>query len=134
MTSDVQMVVVDTSVVSILFNNRDKSDAYGEVLDGRRAFISFQTLEEKMYGAYLAGWGAPRIGELNRHILHYTVIWPNQELVEISARIRSQGEKQGRRLHVADSWIATTAILLGCPLVADDGDFEGVQGLELIRF
>ncbi len=126
------LVVVDTSVVSILFNNRMKSNAYVEFLEGNRAFISFQTLEERLYGAYLAGWESRRMNELTAHLDQYTVIWPNSELVEIAARIRAQREQQGRRLHLADAWIAATALLLNCPLVADDNDFAGIPNLELL--
>ena len=61
MNAESALVVVDTSVVSILFNNRMRSNAYAEFLEGNRAFISFQTLEERLYGAHLAGWESRRI-------------------------------------------------------------------------
>ena len=133
MTQRANLMVVDTSVVSILFNNQTKASDYADILDGYSAFISFQTLEERLYGAYHASWGARRISELNAHLVGYNVIWPNQELVEISARIRSRREQRGTTLHVADAWIAATALLLDCPLVADDGDFENIPNLDLRR-
>ena len=49
------------------------------------------------------------MNELTAHLGQYTVIWPNSELVEIAARIRAQREQRGRRLHLADAWIAATA-------------------------
>lgn len=133
MTLRSDLTVVDTSVVSILFNNQAKASQYADILDGTSAFISFQTLEERLYGAHLAGWGIKRIGELNAHLDQYTIVWPTFELVDIAARIRSQRERIGRKLHVADAWIAATALLLDCPLVSDDGDFEKIPDLELHR-
>ena len=133
MIERMQLAVVDTSVVSIIFNSRAKSSAYADLLDGKRAFISFQTLEEGLYGAYLARWGSRRIAELNDHLGLYTVVWPNHELVGIAASIRSCRERAGRKLHVADAWVAATALLLGCPLISDDGDFEDIPDLELQR-
>ena len=35
-------VVVDTSVVSIIFNNTKYADAYRELLAGQELFVSFQ--------------------------------------------------------------------------------------------
>ena len=133
MRSALKLAVVDTSVVSILFNVHPKSETYSAFLEGTDAFISFQTLEERHYGAYLARWGARRMSELTVHLEQYTVIWPNADLVDISARIRSNREQQGRKLHAADAWVAATALLLNCPLVTDDDDFEGIPKLDVFR-
>lgn len=32
-----------------------------------------------------------------------------------------------------DSWIAATAVVHGLPVVPQDGDFDGVPGLDVIR-
>ena len=125
-------VVLDTTAVSLLFRGGEKSSQLAEKIRGQRAVISFQTLEEVRFGAYKAGWGDRRINDLNRYLRQYEVIWPNPELVEVSARLRVRQEETGRRLATADSWIAATALLLRCPLVAEDTDFEQVDGLTLI--
>ena len=39
-------VVVDTSVVSIIYNGGRLSEFYENEIDGHRSIISFQTLEE----------------------------------------------------------------------------------------
>ena len=54
-------------------------------------------------------------------------------MVRISARLRSERERAGRRLTTADAWIAATALMLDCPLPSHDGDFSGIPDLELIR-
>ena len=38
----------------------------------------------------------------------------------------------GRRIEVADAWVAATALLYDAPLVTDNpGDYVGVAGIEL---
>ena len=123
-----ERVVVDTSVVSILFlQHRDfRYEYYVQRLAGMRTLISFQTLEELWFGAYIRGWGAERKESLARYINDFDVIWPDKEMSEISARIRSDTRKAGRELKSADAWIAAAAIRLNCPLATDDRDFSAV--------
>ena len=45
-------IVLDTSVVSILIRRAESAAYYRERIAGRRAVISFQTLEELWFGAY----------------------------------------------------------------------------------
>ena len=126
-------IVLDTSVVSILMRRGASATYYLERTEGRRAVISFQTLEELWFGAYKRGWGDRQMNALRQSLDLYEVLWPNIDMVYISAHLRSQQEYAGRRLNTADSWIAATAIALGCPLASHDRDFSGIPGLELIR-
>ena len=127
------MVVVDTNVASYIFNGTQIAHYYLQQIHGLRAFISFQTLEEIWYGAYVNGWGAKRRNELALHLEQYEIIWPNAELVEICARLRCAVRAAGRRLEMADAWIAATALLLQCPLVSHDRDFSKVPNLQVIK-
>ena len=61
------MIVLDTSVVSYIFSRDRRARYYIERIRGRRALISFQTLEEIWYGAYSKDWGEIRMSELTRH-------------------------------------------------------------------
>ena len=132
MPTGIETVVVDTSVISILMRNEESAHFYRSQLSGKRVLISFQTLEELWFGATKAGWGDRRKNLLRHHLSRYTVIWPNPEMVEISARLRSEMQRQGRVLHTADTWIAATALLLRCPLATHDRDFRGIPDLVLI--
>jgi predicted nucleic acid-binding protein len=40
---------------------------------------------------------------------------------------------QGRRIRLNDSWIAATAIAHHLPIVAQDDNYDGVPGLQVIR-
>ena len=127
-------VVLDTCVVSIIHNPSDPlSSYYEDRIKGRRAVISFQTVEELLFGAYNAGWRERRENELRRNIAQYEVIGANAALADISASLRSERERAGRRLNTADAWIAATAIMLKCPLATANGDFDGIPDLEIIK-
>ena len=133
MSSDIPAVVLDTSVVSIIYRSDPRSSYYEEQIKGRGAVISFQTLEELLFGAYNAGWGERRASELKRHIERYEVIRADAVLADISAQLRHERESVGRKLETADAWIAATAIMLECPLATDDKDFDDIPNLEVIR-
>ena len=120
------MIVLDTSVVSLLFRGDARSGFYLPFIRGQRSVVSFQTVEEVWYGAYRAEWGPRRRNELARHLAQYEVIWPDEETLEISARLRVARRRAGRRLNTADAWIAATALRLSCPLASDDGDFDNI--------
>lgn len=127
------MILLDTNVVSYIFGGDDRAWYYIEQIRGRRALISFQTLEELWYGAFAKGWGKRRTNELARHLEQYEIVWTGPELAQACARLRSERKAAGREMNSADAWIAATAILLKCPLASHDGDFSEIPGLELIR-
>ena len=116
-----------------IFREDDRASYYLEQARGRRAVISFQTLEELWHGVYTGGWGHKRKNKLVGHIKQYTVIWSSAELVNICAQLRAERKADGRTLQSADAWIAATAILLQCPLASHDRDFSGIPGLAVIQ-
>ncbi len=126
-------VVLDTSVVSLLLTGREPVRYYRRQIQGRSPLISFQTWEESWFGALKGKWGDKRKNALRKHLGRFTVVWPNSELVQISAHLRNERERIGRYLTTADAWIAATAIMLQCPLASHDRDFEDIPTLQLIR-
>ena len=133
MTSPAETVVADTNLVSYIARRSPIADYYLPHLAGRQVVISFQTVQELWFGAYNNRWGMRRTDELAELIQQYEVVWPDPDILQISAHIRSVLQAAGRRLEVADSWIAATALFLECPLVSHDGDFKNIPGLQLIR-
>ena len=59
MTDDTP-VVVDTSVVSYIFNRHPVTAYYLNEFRGRPLAVSFQTVEEIWFGAWKNGWGRRR--------------------------------------------------------------------------
>lgn len=126
-------VVLDTSVVSLMFSGDHLGEYYKTEIAGLRPLISFQTLEEVWFGAFNGDWGARRKNDLVRHLDQYVVVWPTEELVEICAQLRCDRQSAGRRLSSADAWIAATALMLRCPLASHDRDFSHISDLSLIQ-
>lgn len=133
MAANPPTVVLDTSVVSIIYGGGDLAPYYSERIKDENPAISFQTLEELWFGAVKNGWGTRRMNGLMRHIDQYEVVWPTPDIVEVCAALRAERENSGRRLDTADAWIAATAIMLGCPLATHDNDFDGIPNLEIIK-
>ena len=133
MTLDRPPVVLDINVVSYIFNRDSRAAYYRERLLANRQVISFQTLEESLFGAHRARWGVRRIGELSVYLAAYEVIWPTDDLVDVCARLRAERRAAGRELEMQDAWIAATALFLRCPLASQDGHFAGIPNLELVR-
>lgn len=127
------MIVLDTSIVSYIFKRDTRARYYEEHTRGNDLAISFQTLEEILFGVRISGWGQRRINELLRHLERYEVVWPNDEMVELSAILRGERRALGRAMETADAWIAATALTLDCPLASHDRDFSDIPGLAVIR-
>jgi predicted nucleic acid-binding protein len=49
------------------------------------------------------------------------------------AALRLALRDAGKRMPINDSWIAATAIANGIPVASQDGDYDDVPGLEVIR-
>ena len=128
-------LVVDTNVVSYIHRDDPIGRPYLDRMTGLRAVISFQTYEELMFGVLKAGWGQRRVDDLFGYVdATYEIVRYDLELVRVSARLRTESERRGCRLSTADAWIAATAILLGCPLLAHDKDFGSPPNLCVIRY
>ena len=133
MTLTGSRVVIDSNVMSYIARRSPIADYYLPYLAGREVVISFQTREEALFGAYLADWGERRVNDLKQQMDQYEMHWPDDELVDLCARLRQQRQAAGRRLEVADAWVAATALYLECPLASHDGDFSDIPDLQLIR-
>jgi len=127
-------VVVGTNVFGSGLAPKSRIPAdYAQLLAGRPAFVSFQTVAELRYGAIRRGWGTVRMLRLDAKVRQAVIVHSGDELIAIAAQLRADCEAAGHALcqkqHSADLWIAATAIRLGVPLVSDDGIFRGVPGL-----
>ncbi len=135
---EAEPVVLDTSVVSILSRPDDfRYFYYQQRLEGLKLVVSFQTLEERWFGAFNRNWGIKKQRALEAQLGSFEVIWPTPTLVSTCARLRSDTRKAGHELLQADAWIAATAMMLDCPLAADNSDFshaEDILGLTLIVY
>ena len=65
------------------------------------------------------------------------MIQTSEALIDRCAAVRAEASRAGQalaqKIHEADRWVAATALVLGLELVAGDGIFENVPGLDIRR-
>lgn len=128
-----ELVIVDTNIVSYIFNGHSTLERYLRYLYGKRLAISFITLEESLYGAKMKNWGENRISQLCAHIEAFEIFHSTSQIAEYSAEIRA-GRKH-RPMPICDAWIAATALAMNCPLVTHNPkDFVDIPNLEIVTF
>ncbi len=135
-----QAVVVDTMVVSSIVNavrQPGLAADYRALIAGRPTLVSFATATEMRYGALKAGWGELRRRGLERDLERFTIVQPDDRLIQVCAELRASceqaGHALGQKIHEADRWIAASAVRLGVELVSDDSVFTDVPGLIVLR-
>lgn len=128
-----QSVVVDTDVVSLTFKRDTRAKLYRPHLDGRQLTVSFMTIAELQRWALNRRWGERRRADLDRYLRGFTVHHSDEDLCRWWAAVMVDAQRKGRRIEVADGWIAATALLYGVPLVTHNPrDYVGVDGLRII--
>lgn len=126
-------LVVDTNVLSFLFRQDSRAEAYLPYLDNRAIAISFQTLAELELWALVNHWGTQRKAKLARFITPFGVVVYSRRLGQRWAEATFSARCQGKPIGSADAWIAAAALELRAPLVTHNpADFAGVEGLQII--
>jgi tRNA(fMet)-specific endonuclease VapC len=126
-------ILVDTDVLSFIFNEHSLASAYAEVLQDFQGFIPLQSVAEMQYGAVLGKWGQVRIEKLENYLANYETIDPTTTTAIFWARLQVQVRTFGQHIAPGDAWIAATALEHDLVLVTHNvKDFEAVEGLQLL--
>jgi len=127
----VSTLVLDTNIVSYLMKGHSLAALYRPHLTGKLLAISFVTVAEMFEGAYLAGWNATRVEQLETVLLGYVTIPSSPEICRRWARVRT--DRRSQPISSNDGWIAATALAHNCPLVTHNpDDFRDIPGLTVI--
>jgi predicted nucleic acid-binding protein len=128
------VLLVDTNVVSILFNRRhSQRQACMEAVAGRQLVISFMTRAELLLWPVANNWGEARRNALDQHMGLYLTLYPDERTCSIWAAVVDRCRRTGQPIQTADAWIASAARQWGCPLVTTDfGDYAAVEDLEVV--
>jgi predicted nucleic acid-binding protein len=135
-----RVVVVDTDVFSRLFlrQRAQSSDAakWRASLAGSTVVIAVQTRAEILAGAFISNWGERRLHETRQQLDRTATVPVDSEVVEAFARLTAACRREGHALqdkqHVADRWIAASAIAHDVPLLSGDGVFRWAPQLQLL--
>lgn len=126
-------IVVDTDVVSYLFNGHTQADFFKPYFSNKTLAVSFMTVAQLFYGARHANWGSNKRTTLENHLKNYVVLPYDYELTLKWASMRNDCEKNGYPIEHGDCWIAATALRHDCALATNNGKhFIHVTGLALI--
>lgn len=125
-------IVLDTDVVSFLFKNDSRAQAYLPHLRDRQWLISFMTEAELEQWVLLSNWSPKRREWLRIFLRRFAVVPSSRDLVPKWAEVMVAARRNGRRLETADAWIAATAMLYDALLLTRNAsDYLGVPGLKL---
>jgi tRNA(fMet)-specific endonuclease VapC len=127
------VVLIDTAVISFLFKQDTRAELYRPHLDQTLSLISFMTIAELKQWSLLRNWGERRKQALDQHLMQYTLIPFDRDLCQAWAEIRYEAHSVGRKIETADAWIAATARLYKVPLITHNrADFDWVNGVTVI--
>src|SRR5260370_14537568 len=126
-------IVVDTDVASYIFSWHSLAQQYADVLRGSELILSFMTVAELRMGAISADWGSRRRLLLEQFMRRFELVYADNELCTVWARIRADARAAGRPLSPQDACIAATALALDAPLATNNRrDFEHIQKLRIL--
>jgi predicted nucleic acid-binding protein len=128
--SRAELAIADTSVFIAVEQKRKLAGT-----PPQRVAVSVVTVGELRLGVLVAAAGAARARRLET-VSRAEALDPlpiDSRVAHAWAALRLALRDRGRRMPINDSWIAATAIAHRLPVVAQDGDYDEVPGLEVIR-
>jgi predicted nucleic acid-binding protein len=126
-------VGVDTDVVSLVFKGDGRADKYLSALAVPDLLVSFMTEAELERWILQATWGPERIFRFRAYMKRFVSVPSSRDLIVKWAEVMVLARSIGRRIEVADAWIAATALLYDASLVTNNpNDYVGVAGIKLL--
>ena len=128
------VILLDTNIVSFIFKGDSRAKEYAPHLQGKRLAISFMTVAELYQWATIRKWGSQRIKQLEQTLMsNYTVLSFDIALCQKWGEIRAKRRAMGKPISPEDAWVAATALQHDLPLVTHNPkDFEGIPSLVII--
>lgn len=133
-------VLVDTVVFSRAFvpeHRSEDGEDWFALLSGRTLVLAVQTEVELRAWPKLKHWGAPKTQRLLTSIdaLGRIEVGPTvrDAFVNLTVWGNEDGHAIAQPIHVADRWIAASAMAWGLELATADGIFDAIDGLELLK-
>ena len=104
-------VVVDTDVVSPVFKGDTRGEKHLSAISGPDLLVSFMTEAELERWILQARWGPERILRFRTYMRRFVSVPSSRDLIVKWAEVMVGARSLGRRIEVADAWIAATALL-----------------------
>jgi tRNA(fMet)-specific endonuclease VapC len=128
-----EVVLVDTNIVSFIFRQDSRAALYEKHLLGKLKVIASQTLAELELMPLLNNWSAKRKQKLDEFLKDYLFVEVDKNICLQWAKIQAEAKKIGRPISTADAWIAATALVFDVSLITHNPkDFINVPDLRII--
>ena len=127
---DTELALADTSLFIAVEQERPLSRRPPE-----RVAVSVVTIGELRLGVLAAESGRVRARRLETLSVAEALdpLPVDAQVAHAWATLRLALRDAGQRMPINDSWIAATAIANGMPVASQDGDYDDVPGLQVIR-
>ena len=110
---------------------------WSDALERSAWILPFAVVAEMRFGADVANWGARRTTAMENLIGRTEIAPPLPAGIGAYVDLRSwcvrNGHGLGAKDHEADRWVAAVALAGQLPLATDDGIFDNVDRLTLLR-
>jgi predicted nucleic acid-binding protein len=137
------VVVVDTDAFSKVFIRQPRSaEAHADMaalklrLQGRIVVVATQTRAELKAWPLLKGWGAAQRARLDEILSSTSTVPVTEDVVDafvtLTVRCQRTGHALAQKDHVADRWVAASAMAIDRPLLTLDGVYQGAPDLALL--
>ena len=127
------ILLIDTDVVSFLLKGDSRAKQYESIIQGHRLALSFMTVAELFQWAAVRNWGEKRIAQLENSLTKYLIIPVDIEVCQMWGHLRAERQAIGRVISPQDAWIAATAIRHDLPLVTNNAkDFQNISKLQVL--
>ena|SRR5712692_3339758 len=107
--------VVDTDVVSLVFKGDTRAGKHLSALQAPDLLVSFMPEAELERWILQAKWGPERIIRFRTYMKRFVSVPSSRDLIVKWAEVMVAARSLGRRIEVADAWIAATALLYEAP-------------------
>ena len=124
-------VVLDTSV----FVAREQARPLATLPAGSEVAVSVVTLAELRLGVLVASETASRSIRLGTYeaASAFEPLPIDAAVADRFADLAALGLASGRKVKLQDTWIAATALAHGASVATQDSDFDGFEGLTVLR-
>ena len=127
------ILLLDTDVVSFILKGDSRANKYASTVLGKRLALSFMTVAELFQWAAVRNWGQSRVADLEKSLQNYLIIPVDLKVCRIWGNLRAERQAIGKVISPQDAWIAARAIRHNLPLFTNNAkDFQYISKLQVI--
>jgi predicted nucleic acid-binding protein len=128
-----EVVLLDTDVISYRFAKRPEFEKYKPLMQNKIPAISFATYAEAIGGAIKAKWGEKRMRSYESYLRTYLLLPADKSVARVWGEVYAECVTNGLGPDDNDIWNASVAIKYDVSFITNDGDYDGISRLKLLK-